>query len=108
LEFIECYQEHIIVCVGPVGHCEESRLGGATKPCPEQSEGTLEIAKGDALATTSSDYHACVPKLLLAGGFMGALRRAGAPFVSESKPSREEITNQIIPDGKEHQEYDED
>jgi hypothetical protein len=25
-----------------------------TKPCPEQSEGTLEIATGFALATTSS------------------------------------------------------
>jgi hypothetical protein len=91
-----------------VGRCQESSLGGATKPCPEQSEGTLEIATGYALATTSSDCHACVPKLLLAGGLIGPLRRAGTPFVLEFKPSREEITNQIIPDGKEHQEYDED
>jgi hypothetical protein len=29
-----------------------------TKPCPEQSEGTPEIATGFALATTSSDCHA--------------------------------------------------
>jgi hypothetical protein len=28
------------------------------KPCPDQSEGTLEIATGCALATTSSDCHA--------------------------------------------------
>jgi len=29
-----------------------------TKPCPERSEGTLEIATGFALATTSSDCFA--------------------------------------------------
>jgi hypothetical protein len=28
------------------------------KPCPEQSEGTLEIVTGYALAATSSDCHA--------------------------------------------------
>jgi hypothetical protein len=37
------------------GHCEE-RLPASrqvvTKPCPEQIEGTLEIATGFALATT--------------------------------------------------------
>ncbi len=33
----------------PVGHCEEPL---ATKPCPEQSEGTLETAAGFALAAT--------------------------------------------------------
>jgi len=34
-----------------------------TKPCPERSEGTLEIATGFALATTSSDCSAlsCTP-----------------------------------------------
>jgi hypothetical protein len=39
--------------------CEE----WSNKACPERSEGTLEIAAGYALATTSSDCHACVPKL---------------------------------------------
>jgi len=31
------------------------------KPCPEESEGTYEIATGYAFVTTSSDCHACVP-----------------------------------------------
>jgi hypothetical protein len=45
-------------------HCEESSRLRATKPCPEQGEGTLEIATGFALATTSSDCHACEPERL--------------------------------------------
>jgi hypothetical protein len=51
----------IVVYITPVGHCEESRLSGTTKPCPEQSEGTHEIATGFALATT---FHAGLPRPL--------------------------------------------
>jgi hypothetical protein len=37
---------------------QEIVIASETKPCPEQSEGTLEIATGCALATTPSDCHA--------------------------------------------------
>jgi hypothetical protein len=35
-------------------HCEGVKR---SKPCPEPSEGTHEIAAGFALATTASDCH---------------------------------------------------
>jgi hypothetical protein len=71
--------EHIIVCISLSGSL---RGAVATKPCPEQSEGTHEIATGFALATT---FHVGLPRLraetlIVARCFDGALRRAGTPF----------------------------